>query len=336
MTLIVEQTLGFAQLQDLGRFGVRHLGVTQGGALDWVAMRWANRLLGNQPDASVLEMPFGGLTLRFESDCLATLTGADLNARLDDQPIEPWCAFRARAGQRLRLQTPRYGVRGYLAVPGGFDVKHVLGSQSTVVREGLGGPDERGGPLRRGDRLAFGIATKPIAAGRPLLQSESAPPLSSSQIAALYAGALRSVVPGAIANSPYSQPAVLDVILGSQYSDFAGDSLFAAFNQPWRIDQRADRMGIRLTGPALRYTGPALVSEGIPLGAIQVPPDGQPIILLNDRQTIGGYPRLGALTPLGVARLAQCAPGDVALLQPTYSDMARAKHLGVLAWLNAN
>lgn len=330
MTLIVEQTLGLAQLQDLGRFGVRHLGVTQGGAMDWVAMRWANRLLDNPPGASVLEMPFGGVTLRFERDTVCALAGADLDTRLDDQPIEPWCAFNVRAGQRLRLQTPRNGVRGYLAVPGGFDVESVLGSHSTVAREGLGGPDGQGEALRRGDQLAFGRAANLIAAATSLAQPENAPALSSSQIAALYAGVRASVIPGAIANSPYSQPAVLDVILGSQYSDFAGASLFAAFNQPWRIDQRADRMGIRLTGPALRYTGPALVSEGIPLGAIQVPPDGQPIILLNDRQTIGGYPRLGALTPLAVARLAQCATGETVRLSPIATAAAQRQHCQAL------
>lgn len=336
MTLIVEQTLGLAQLQDLGRFGVRHLGVTQGGALDWVAMRWANRLLNNQPDASVLEMPFGGVTLRFESGVEAALTGADLNALLGDQPIEPWSAFRVRAGQRLRLNPPRNGVCGYLAVSGGFDVEPVLGSQSTVVREGLGGPDGRGAALRQGDRLAFRDLARPIAAGTALPQAASTPALTDWQITALYTGARKSVVPGAIAASPFSQPAVLDVILGSQYSDFSGSSLFAAFNQPWRIDQRADRMGVRLLGAALRYTGPALISEGIPLGAIQVPPDGQPIILLNDRQTIGGYPRLGALTPLAVARLAQCAPGETVYWRPASVEGARQRHLAVLRALAAH
>ncbi len=154
-------------------------------------------------------------------------------------------------------------------------------------------------------------------------------------IASLYTGFCESAVPGAIADSPYSQPAVLEVLLGSQYSDFAGASLFAAFNQPWRFDARADRMGIRLTGPALRYTGPTLISEGIPLGAIQVPPDGQPIVLLNDRQTIGGYPRLGALTPLAVARLAQCAPGEAVYLRPVSAESARRRHLEALRALAA-
>lgn len=339
MTLIVEQTLGLAQLQDLGRFGVRHLGVTQGGALDWVAMRWANRLLGNEPGASVLEMPFGGVTLRFETDTMVALGGADFNALLDDVPVGPWREFEVSAGQRLQFRAPRNGVRGYLAVPGGFHIEAVLGSQSTVVREGLGGPDGRGSALRPGDRLAFAGEASSIAAGTPLPQARrdrgmTALTPTASTIASLYLGLCGSAVSGAIADSPYSQPAVLEILLGSQYSHFTGASLFAAFNQPWRIDARADRMGVRLTGPVLRYTGPALISEGVPLGAIQVPPDGQPIILLNDRQTIGGYPRLGALTPLAAARLGQCAPGEAVHLRPVSAEAAHRRHIQALHALN--
>ena len=176
-----------------------------------------------------------------------------------------------------------------------------------------------------GDRLAFAGTARPDAAREPLPQA------THSSLVWLYTGCASALaVAGAVADLPYPKPAVLEVLLGSQYSDFTGPSLFDAFNQPWRIDQRADRMGVRLIGPALRYTGTALISEGIPLGAIQVPPDGQPIILLNDRQTIGGYPRLGALTPLAVARLAQCAPGETVWLRPSSAESARFRHLRAL------
>jgi allophanate hydrolase subunit 2 len=123
----------------------------------------------------------------------------------------------------------------------------------------------------------------------------------------------------------------LDLLMGAQIGEFAGQSLFEAFNQPWQLDSRGDRMGIRLLGPALRYLGPALISEAIPLGGVQVPPDGQPIVLLNDRQTIGGYPRLGALTPLALARLAQCLPGDGLTLQPVVQESAVARHRAFMA-----
>lgn len=292
--LQVIETLGLAQLQDGGRFGVRHLGVTQGGALDWVAMRWANWLLGNTPDACVLEIPYGHLALRCEVDTRLAISGGDLSATLDDAPVENWTGFDVRAGQRLAFGAPIQGVRGYLAVPGGFQVEPVLGSGSTVTREGLGGLDGQGSALQIGDRLTA-------------RNGQSAP---------------HREIP--VARRPQrSGPIILSMVLGAQCAGFSGRSLFAAFNQPWRIDTRGDRMGVRLTGPVLRYLAPGLVSEGIPLGAIQVPPDGQPIVLLNDRQTIGGYPRLGALEPLSVARLAQCPPGQEVWLQPVSLDAAR-------------
>jgi allophanate hydrolase subunit 2 len=124
--------------------------------------------------------------------------------------------------------------------------------------------------------------------------------------------------------------AALDVILGAQIGQFSGQSLFDAFNSDWALDSRADRMGMRLLGTPLHYQGPSLISEGIPLGAIQVPPDGQPIVLLNDRQTIGGYPRLGALTPLSLARLAQCLPGEKVRLAPVVQETAHQQHVDFL------
>ena len=128
----------------------------------------------------------------------------------------------------------------------------------------------------------------------------------------------------------FSPNPALDVVLGAQIGAFSGQSTFDAFNSPWTLDTRADRMGIRLLGPALVYQGAPMISEGIPLGAIQVPPDGQPIVLLNDRQTIGGYPRLGALTPLALARLAQCLPGEGVTMRPTTQETAQRQMVGFM------
>lgn len=297
--LKIEKTLGLAQLQDQGRFGVRHLGVTQGGALDWVAAGWANRLLGNVADCALLEIPFGGVTLLCQQHTTLALTGADLQASLDGQPVAAWQSFKVAAGQTLTFGPPRSGARGYLAAPGGFEAPRVLNSRSEVRREQLGGLHGDGSPLRPGDLLQCGCA-KPVPAAVP-----------------------QQHVPD------YLAPACLDVILGAQIALFSGQSLFDLFNQSWQVDQRADRMGLRLLGPALRYQGPPIISEGIPLGAIQVPADGQPIILLNDRQTIGGYPRLGALTPASVARLGQRAPGQQLTLKPISLASARSQQLAL-------
>ncbi|MBA1190247.1 biotin-dependent carboxyltransferase [Pseudomonas entomophila] len=278
--LIIEASTPLCQLQDAGRFGVRHLGVTQGGALDWVALRWANWLLGNALDAAVVEVTLGGFSVLAEAPCSLALAGADLGARLDDRPLAPWSSFTLAPGQRLTFERPRQGARAYLAGQGGFQAPVVLGSRATVRREGLGGLDGQGQALATGQALCCG--TGPAA---------------------------HATVPTAL-RPVWSDTPVLDVVMGAQLGAFSGTSLFEAFNSAWTLDTRADRMGVRLLGPALVYQGEPMISEGIPLGAVQVPPDGQPIVLLNDRQTIGGYPRLGALTPLALARLAQCLPGE--------------------------
>ena len=300
--LIIEASTPLCLLQDAGRFGVRHLGVTQGGALDWVSMSWANWLLDNALDAPVVEVTLGGLTLQAEDYCLLALAGADLGAFVDERAISPGRSFILQKGQRLRFTQPFNGARAYLAAPGGFDAQAVLGSCATVVREALGGVDGVGKALAEGGQLAYsgtGGAMKVLAS--PDLQSGAS----------------------------------LDLIIGAQIGQFSGQSLFDAFNSEWALDSRADRMGMRLLGTPLQYQGPSLISEGIPLGAIQVPPDGQPIVLLNDRQTIGGYPRLGALTPLSLARLAQCLPGEKVRLAPVVQETAHRKHIEYLRRFSA-
>ena len=295
--LIIEASTPLCLLQDAGRFGVRHLGVTQGGALDWVSMSWANWLLDNALDAPVVEVTLGGLTLQAEDYCLLALAGADLGAFVDERAISPGRSFILQKGQRLRFTQPFNGARAYLAAPGGFDAQAVLGSCATVVREALGGVDGGGKALAEGGQLAYsgtGGAMKVLAS--PGLQFGAS----------------------------------LDLISGAQIGQFSGHGLFDSFNSEWALDSRADRMGMRLLGTPLQYQGPSLISEGIPLGAIQVPPDGQPIVLLNDRQTIGGYPRLGALTPLSLARLAQCLPGEKVRVAPVVQEAAHRQHIKFL------
>jgi biotin-dependent carboxylase-like uncharacterized protein len=298
--LTVKSSTPLCLLQDAGRFGVRHLGVTHGGALDWVSMSWANKLLNNPLDAAVIEITLGGLTLIAEADCCLALAGADLGARLDGRSIAPWRSFFVRKGQQLRFTQPVSGARAYIAAPGGFAAVEVLGSCATVGREGLGGLDGSGKALAEGDQLTYSGASFELHA----LPDHLIPDFSDQR--------------------------PLDVVLGAQIGQFSGLSLFDAFNSDWTLDSRADRMGMRLLGPELVYQGKPMISEGISLGAIQVPPDGQPIVLLNDRQTIGGYPRLGALTPLSLARLAQKLPGTVVRMRAVMQEMAHREQVGFL------
>ncbi|MEJ8865398.1 biotin-dependent carboxyltransferase family protein [Pseudomonas jessenii] len=299
--LTIEASTALCLLQDAGRFGVRHLGVTQGGAADWRSMSWANWLLGNGLDAPVIEITLGGFTLVAEEDCVLALAGADLGAQVDGEALAPWRSFRLHKGQRLQFARPLLGARAYLAAPGGFDAPKVLGSSATVVREELGGLDGMGHALGKGASLSY--------SGNSLVLLRELP----SQCVPDFTG----------------EP-LLDLVLGAQIGEFSGQSLFDAFNSVWSLDSRADRMGIRLLGTALQYQGKPMISEGIPLGAVQVPPDGQPIVLLNDRQTIGGYPRLGALTPLALARLAQCLPGGRVRLRPVVQDVAHREQIQYL------
>jgi biotin-dependent carboxylase-like uncharacterized protein len=299
--LTIEASTPLCQLQDAGRFGVRHLGVTQGGGLDWRSMSWANRLLGNGLNAPVIEITLGGFTVVAEDDCVLALAGADLGAQIDGKPLAPWRSFRLHKGQRLQFTQPMLGARAYLASPGGFEAPKVLGSSATVIREELGGLDGMGRALCKGASLSYSGNSVMLLRE---LSEEQRPDLSLD-------------VP-------------LDLVLGAQIGEFSGQSLFDAFNGVWNLDSRGDRMGIRLLGTALQYQGKPMISEGIALGAVQVPPDGQPIVLLNDRQTIGGYPRLGALTPLALARLAQCLPGAQVRLRPVVQDVAHREQVEYL------
>ncbi|MBS8240923.1 allophanate hydrolase [Marinobacter lipolyticus] len=292
-----------ALLQDAGRFGVRHLGITQGGPADLHAWAWANRLTGNDWGAAVLEVTFGGLELVAERDMTIALTGADLGIRHNQQPAPRWRTLVIRSGDVLSFSAPVSGLRAYLAVSGGFRGTAVLGSVASVTREQLGGFDGQGSSLRSGDRLAI---TRSEATGDERQAPEWEQP-------------------------DYRHTATLDLLPGAQIAAFTGSSLFEAFNALWRVDQRADRMGVRLIGPALRCAVDSLISEGISLGAVQVPPDGQPIVLLNDRQTIGGYPRLGNLTPLAASRLAQCLPGQAVRFRATGIDRALRQHRDFLS-----
>ncbi|MCY1349626.1 putative protein YbgK [compost metagenome] len=258
-------------LQDAGRHGWQHLGVSPGGPLDPHAAAWANRLLGNCRGAPLLEIALGGVELECLADGWLALCGADLPIRLDDAARPNWSRFAVRAGQRLRLGFARSGQRAYLAVPGGFRAEAVLGSVATQVREGLGGLQGDGTPLRTADELqgAPGDFARGASVPWPFV-------------------------------ADYRQPATLRV-LPAEGVDAALRQFVA---QAWRLSPQSDRMGARLQGEPLALP-PGEWSQGMVSGAIQLPPDGQPIILQADRQTMGGYPLLGWLHPLDAGRLAQ-------------------------------
>lgn len=296
-----------ALLQDSGRFGVRHLGVTQGGPADLYSWAWANHLTGGAWGTANLEVTFGGLELMAEKDLSIAITGADLGATIDRKPVPLWQRVTWKTGETLAFAGPVSGLRAYLAVCGGFVAEPVLGSVACVTREELGGFGGLGAKLATGDQMSVHSTDS---------HNEPSPQMPQAAI------------------PDFNKPAVLDLLPGAQIAHFTGRSLFDAFNTWWQVDDRADRMGVRLTGPPLKCRIASMVSEGINLGGVQVPSDGQPIVLLNDRQTIGGYPRLGSLSPLSASRLAQCLPGEKIKLTARSSDAALAQYRSFRARFN--
>lgn len=285
MGMIVKRPGILAQLQDAGRRGVMHFGLANGGVMDRHAWAWANHLLGNSWGAAAIEVTLGGVVLEVQSYTAIAVCGADLSLQLNDEPLPLWRVHQVKPGDQLSFGHPRHGMRAYLAVLGGFQVEKTLGqSCATLMREGTGG--------LHGDGLR--------------LQAEDLLPLSEQvPTEALLA---RRVPDRWIPH--YQADLTLDVVLGAQVDSFSTDALTQFFDQSWTISPLSDRMGARLEGTAIMSLNQHMISEGIGLGAIQVPADGQPIILLNDRQTVGGYPKLGAVTPRSLDHLAQRQPGS--------------------------
>lgn len=266
-------------LQDGGRFGWQHLGVSPAGPLDLPAAAWANHLLGNPWGSPLLEVALGGLTLRSQVDTWVAVCGANLPISVDEQPRPNWSRFALRAGQQLHLGFVRSGQRAYLAVAGGFTAPPQLGSVATQQREGIGGVHGDGRALQAGDLLHC----------------------ASSELAGVASVPWRYI-------PDYQQLPLLRVITGGDALSFNEDQLQGFFAQHWSLSPQSNRMGARLCGTPL--IAPALPaarqwSQGVSSGAIQVPGDGQPIILMADRQSLGGYPLLGWLHPLDLGRLAQ-------------------------------
>jgi biotin-dependent carboxylase-like uncharacterized protein len=266
-------------LQDAGRFGKHQIGLTTGGPLDPEAFYWANQLTDNADNATAIEITVGGLQLKAHCATTIAVTGANMALTINGEVRDLWRSHNVSSGDTIALGFASEGCRAYLAVAGGFVIDPMFGSSATVVREGIGGL--QGTALQAGDQLP--------CRGNPLEQQWQLP---------------QSQIPH------YSKQITLRVIPGYQEHTFSRQQQRLFFHNTYTVSDRADRMGIRLEGPQLKSSIEGILSEGICLGAIQVPADGQPIILMNDRQTIGGYPKIGSVLSLDLARLAQLTPGD--------------------------
>ncbi|QCP53807.1 biotin-dependent carboxyltransferase family protein [Trinickia violacea] len=286
MSIEVLKPGALTTFQDLGRTGYQQFGIPVNGVMDERAHRLANLLAGNDPGDATLEITLIGPTLRMLADVTIALCGADLEPMADGEAVPLNEAVPLPTGTELSFGQRRSGVRAYLAVRGGFALEPVMGSCSTFVRGGYGG--HRGRPLRKGDVIAV----------RERGASNAAPPSAASM----------PTFPNDVIGAP---GAPLRVIAGREWPLFSADAQCAFANTPYRIGAQSDRMGYRLEGEPLALgTARQMMSEAVGFGTIQVPSDGQPIVLMADRQTTGGYPKIAHVCAVDLPRLAQTMPGE--------------------------
>lgn len=275
----------FTTVQDGGRWGHQQFGVPVSGAMDWVSCRLANRLVGNAEGVGLLEATLTGPALRFETETTVAVTGADLGASLDGRALRPGMSGHARPGSELRFGERKYGARAYVAFSGGIEVDLVLGSRATHVLSAMGGFGGRA--LRAGDRLPIGT-------------TRQGPQLSGDEPRLRQTDWL----------SGESAPARVRVVPGPQDGRFPADALALLEEARFIVSPQSNRMGYRLTGAILPAPDGEMISDATFTGAVQVPPSGEPILLMADRQTTGGYAQLATIITADLPLAAQRAPGD--------------------------
>ena len=327
MSILVLSPGLLTTVQDGGRTGHAAIGVGGAGAMDTVALRLANCLVGNAQNAAALEITLRGPRLRFEHDAVIALTGATVEAQCGGMAVSLWRALLLRAGSELALGGMRHGARAYLAVAGGFDLPPVLGSRSTDINAGLG-------PIAR-----------PLAAG-DVLPCAPAPHLLCRHLRDTFGASARAIAHrGALAANWSLDPAPwfdasgirrIHLVPGTHFDYLDAEAQRALFEREFRVGVDSNRVGLRLEGAQLRLARPLeSISAGVAPGTLQLPPGGVPIALAAEAPTTGGYPRIGHVIAVDQPRLAQCRPGDtlrfarceLAEAQMRYLERERALNL---------
>ncbi len=270
----------FTLLQDKGRFGLTHLGVTNSGVMDEYAALMAHKMLDNDLDTNILEIVFGNVELKSSVDSVVCITGAKCELFINDIPCQTWKTYKITNGDTLKIGKVLDGQRVYLCVKNGFDIKKEFGSYSTTIKEELGGLN--GKQLKKGDTL-------------PFMKSNS-----------LFGNRLKQIhIP------KYDEEVLtLRVLLSYQEESFSKAEKEKFFSSQYKITPDFNRMACRLSGEEVHSSLNGIISEGITFGSIQIPKNGQPIILLKERQTIGGYPKIGSVLSIDCFKLAQRKVGS--------------------------
>ena len=268
-------------IQDMGRYGYQETGMAVSGVMDTRSTSIANILVGIDENEGVIEVTMMGPTIEFTADNIIAVTGGDLGAKLDGADFPRYQAVLVKAGQTLSFMAPKAGSRAYIAFAGGLDVPVVMGSKSTNLKSKIGGLDGR--KLENGDEIGF-----------------SAPKTS-----------LPNMEKRKVAVPDFSAKAhELRVVLGPQDDYFPQSSIDVFFNNEYTISNEYDRMGCRMQGPVIKHkVGGDIITDGISFGAVQVPSHGNPIVMMADHQTTGGYTKIGNVISVDLPILAQCMPG---------------------------
>lgn len=287
MALLVIKPGLLTTVQDRGRWGWQGSGVPVAGPMDPYSHRLANALVGNDGDAATLEVTLVGPELEFEDERVVAVAGAEFELMLDGRTT-PCCApFMVASGSRLRFGQRRRGTRAYVAIAGGIATIPIFGSRATHLISAMGGVEGRA--LRGGDRVPLGDPKR----DERRVGSVASPRVDSPEIPLVEGRAIVRVLPG------------------PQREYFTAAALDALQSAPYTIGHNSDRMGFRLTGPSLVHVrGADIISDATPLGVLQVPASGQPILLMADRQTAGGYPKIATVITADISVAGQLGPGD--------------------------
>ncbi|WP_394174956.1 5-oxoprolinase subunit C family protein [Thalassotalea litorea] len=278
-------------IEDAGRIGQARLGLTTGGPADRMAFYWANRLVENSRGCAALEITYGGVKLHSNCKSSIAVTGAAVEIKINNRVVGNWQSHAVEKGDLIEIGFSQNGIRAYMAIKGGIQIAPQFGSCSTVTREKIGGLN--GSVLEKGDWL-------PVYE-QPCTHTNALP---------------QEAIPH------YATSLTLRMICGYQYRQFSDTQRQRFFSGEYQVSSQWDRMGYRLQGPAIKFPEPSLLSEGIAFGAVQIPADGQPIVLLNDRQTIGGYPKMGSVFSLDAYLLGQCQQGTKVRFEPISIETA--------------
>ena len=303
----------FTTVQDLGRTGYLKDGITPGGAIDPVALRLGNTLVCNDEGEAGLELTMGGPEIAFQQDALIAVCGGDLAPTVADVAVPTWCANFVQAGSVLRFGPVRWGCRAYLTVAGGIAVPEVMGSRSTFLRARIGGLEGR--TLRAGDDIPVGA------------------PSPEARTVMLDAASTLGPLPFALSERKVARAEVLDlyehdrpvrVMRGPHFDLFDERDQKALVTETFQVSPRSDRMGFRLGGAVLNSSERSeLISSAVLTGTVQVPPGGEPIVLMVDRQTTGGYPVIAQVARADLPVLAQLKPGDEIRFEEVTIDQAQ-------------